>query len=79
MSRTASLSFLKPLALLLGLLVLLLVTPSTDALFSKLAKKKRPQQEEQQLDVSGKESAGMGLEAFQDLCKYTVLLPARRS
>lgn len=71
MSRTASLSFLRPLALLLGLLVLLLVTPSTDALFSKLAKKKKPVQE-QQLEESftGTQSADMGLEAFQDLCTY---------
>ncbi len=70
MSRTASLSFIRSLAMLLGLLVLLLVTPSTDALFSKLAKKKKPVQEEQeqQQAYTGKESAEMGLAAFQDLC-----------
>ena len=71
MSRTASLSFIRSLAMLLGLLVLLLVTPSTDALFSKLAKKKKPvqeEQEQQQQAYTGKESAEMGLAAFQDLC-----------
>ena len=74
MSRTASLSFLRPLALLLGLLVLLLVTPSTDALFSKLAKKKKPVQEQQLEEFTGTQSADMGLEAFQDLCTYLMMM-----
>lgn len=62
-------NFLKPAALLLMLLVLLLVTPSVDALFGKLTKKKK-QQEEKVAAFTGTESAGMGLDAFQDLCKY---------
>ena len=70
MSHTASLSFIRSIALLLGLLILLLVTPSTDALFSKLAKKKpvQEEQQQQQQEYTGKESAEMGLAAFQDLC-----------
>jgi len=72
MSRTAPLSFIRSIALLLGLLVFLFVTPSTDALFSKLAKKRTPVQEEQapeqKPEYTGKESANMGLQAFQDLC-----------
>ncbi len=62
-------NFLKPAALLLMLLVLLLVTPSVDALFGKLTKKKK-EQEEKAAAFTGTESAGMGLDAFQDLCKY---------
>ncbi|TFJ86162.1 hypothetical protein NSK_002370 [Nannochloropsis salina CCMP1776] len=66
MSRPAS--FLRPVALLLGVLVLFLVSSSADALFSKLAKKKKQQEQQHEEKVfTGTESANMGLEAFQDL------------
>jgi hypothetical protein len=61
----SSSSFLKPTLMVLMLLILLIVTPSVDAIFGKLAKKKKQAEEKQ---FTAQESAGLGMEAFGDLC-----------